>query len=190
MNKKLEEPYARWHRRRSPPARWPADCWSRAQPTPNGSPPSQSRSSFPGRPAAPPTRSRAWRPPRWKRDWAEKIVVVNQPGGAGSIGTKAVMDAPRDGYTWTAGAAKQLGTYPLLGMINSKVDDFHLFLAVTNVSDRQREPFVVLQDVPATAGSDEGEAGIGFDSRQQLLGALRHGGDQAGNRRQVSPRHL
>ncbi len=64
----------------------------------------------------------------------QKIVVVNQPGGAGSIGTKAVMDAPRDGYTWTAGAAKQLGTYPLLGMINSKVDDFHLFLAVTNVS--------------------------------------------------------
>jgi tripartite-type tricarboxylate transporter receptor subunit TctC len=64
----------------------------------------------------------------------QKIVVVNQPGGAGSIGTKAVMDAPRDGYTWTAGAAKQLGTYPLLGMIDSKVDDFDLFLAVTNVS--------------------------------------------------------
>ncbi|MGI8423220.1 MAG: tripartite tricarboxylate transporter substrate binding protein, partial [Chloroflexota bacterium] len=43
----------------------------------------------------------------------QKIVVVNQPGGAGSIGTKAVLDAPKDGYTWTAGAAKQLGTYPL-----------------------------------------------------------------------------
>ena len=39
----------------------------------------------------------------------QKIVVVNQPGGAGSIGTKAAMDAPKDGYTWTAGAAKQLG---------------------------------------------------------------------------------
>jgi len=64
----------------------------------------------------------------------QKIVVVNQPGGAGSIGTKAAMDAPRDGYTWTAGAAKQLGTYPLLGMIDSKVQDFDLFLAVTNVS--------------------------------------------------------
>ncbi|MGL6110235.1 MAG: tripartite tricarboxylate transporter substrate-binding protein, partial [Rubrivivax sp.] len=64
----------------------------------------------------------------------QKIVVVNQPGGAGSIGTKAAMDAPKDGYTWTAGAAKQLGTYPVLGMINSKVDDFNLYLAVTNVS--------------------------------------------------------
>lgn len=64
----------------------------------------------------------------------QKIVVVNQPGGAGSIGTKSVMEAPKDGYTWTAGAAKQLGTYPLLGMLNSKVDDFHLYLSVTNVS--------------------------------------------------------
>ena len=64
----------------------------------------------------------------------QKIVVVNQPGGAGSIGTKSVMEGPKDGYTWTAGAAKQLGTYPLLGMLNSKVDDFHLYLSVTNVS--------------------------------------------------------
>jgi len=64
----------------------------------------------------------------------QKIVVVNQPGGAGSIGTKSAMEAPRDGYTWTAGAAKQLGTYPLLGMLNSKLDDFHLYLSVTNVS--------------------------------------------------------
>src|SRR2546430_4316062 len=52
----------------------------------------------------------------------QKIVVVNQPGGAGSIGTKSAMEATKDGYTWTAGAAKQLGTYPLLGMLNSKVD--------------------------------------------------------------------
>src|SRR5512138_2980134 len=64
----------------------------------------------------------------------QKIVVVNQPGGAGSIGTKSVMEAAKDGYTWTAGAAKQLGTYPLLGMLNSKLDDFHLYLSVTNVS--------------------------------------------------------
>ena len=34
----------------------------------------------------------------------QKIVIVNQPGGAGSIGTKAAMDAAKDGYTWTAGA--------------------------------------------------------------------------------------
>ncbi len=78
----------------------------------------------------------------------QKIVVVNQPGGAGSIGTKAAMEAPKDGYTWTAGAAKQLGTYPLLGMINSKVDDFHLFLSVTNVSIVSVNPQTPYQTMP------------------------------------------
>ncbi len=78
----------------------------------------------------------------------QKIVVVNQPGGAGSIGTKAAMDAPKDGYTWTAGAAKQLGTYPVLGMINSKLDDFHLFLAVTNVSIVSVNPATPYQTFP------------------------------------------
>ena len=78
----------------------------------------------------------------------QKIVIVNQPGGAGSIGTKAAMDAAKDGYTWTAGAAKQLGTYPVLGMINSKVDDFHLFLAVTNVSIVSVNPATPYQTLP------------------------------------------
>jgi tripartite-type tricarboxylate transporter receptor subunit TctC len=78
----------------------------------------------------------------------QKIVVVNQPGGAGSIGTKAAMDAPKDGYTWTAGAAKQLGTYPVLGMINSKVDDFNLYLAVTNVSIVSVNPNSPYQTMP------------------------------------------
>lgn len=78
----------------------------------------------------------------------QKIVVVNQPGGAGSIGTRSAMDAPKDGYTWTAGAAKQLGTYPLLGMLNSKVDDFHLFLSVTNVSIVAVNPSTPYQTLP------------------------------------------
>ncbi len=78
----------------------------------------------------------------------QKIVVVNQPGGAGSIGTKAAMDAAKDGYTWTAGAAKQLGTYPVLGMINSKVDDFNLYLAVTNVSIVSVNPSSPYQTFP------------------------------------------
>jgi len=78
----------------------------------------------------------------------QKIVVVNQPGGAGSIGTKAAMDAPKDGYTWTAGAAKQLGTYPVLGMINTKLGDFHLFLAVTNVSIVSVNPATPYQTFP------------------------------------------
>ena len=62
-----------------------------------------------------------------------KIVVINQPGGAGSIGTMNAMNAPKDGYTWTAGAPKQLGTYPVLGLAGTKLSDFHLFVSVTQV---------------------------------------------------------
>src|SRR4249920_364786 len=45
----------------------------------------------------------------------QTIVVVNQPGASGSIGSKSAFDAPRDGYTWTAGAAQDLGAYETLG---------------------------------------------------------------------------
>jgi len=64
----------------------------------------------------------------------QKVVVVNQPGASGSIGTKNAWEAPKDGYTWTAGAAQDLGTYPVLGMLDTKITDWHLFLNVANVS--------------------------------------------------------
>lgn len=61
----------------------------------------------------------------------QTIVVVNQPGASGSIGTKNTLDAPRDGYTWTSGAAKDLGTYQVLGMIDTGIRDWHLFLNIS-----------------------------------------------------------
>jgi tripartite-type tricarboxylate transporter receptor subunit TctC len=64
----------------------------------------------------------------------QKIVVVNQPGASGSIGTKAALDATRDGTTWTAGAAQDLGTYIVLGMLDTKIEDWHLYLNVANVA--------------------------------------------------------
>ena len=63
----------------------------------------------------------------------QKIVVVNQPGASGSIGTKGAWDAPKDGYTWAAGAAQDLGTYQTLGMLDVPAKDWHLFLSVANV---------------------------------------------------------
>ncbi len=68
-----------------------------------------------------------------ERVLGQKIVVVNQPGAAGSIGTKNAWEAPRDGYTWTAGAAQDLGTYQSLGMLNAGLKDWHLFLHVANI---------------------------------------------------------
>ena len=63
----------------------------------------------------------------------QTIVVVNQPGASGAIGTKSAMDAPKDGYTWTAGAAQDLGTYQALGSVNTSIKDWHLFLNVANI---------------------------------------------------------
>jgi tripartite-type tricarboxylate transporter receptor subunit TctC len=64
----------------------------------------------------------------------QKVVIVNQPGASGSIGTKNVLEATRDGYTWTAGAAQDLGTYKVVGMLDPTNGDWVLFLNVANVS--------------------------------------------------------
>jgi len=63
----------------------------------------------------------------------QTIVVVNQPGASGSIGTKSAWDAPKDGYTWTAGAAQDLGTYETLGTLKARITDWHLYLNVANI---------------------------------------------------------
>lgn len=63
----------------------------------------------------------------------QTIVIVNQPGASGAIGTKSALDAPKDGYTWTAGAAQDLGAYQTLGSVNTSIKDWHLFLNVANI---------------------------------------------------------
>jgi tripartite-type tricarboxylate transporter receptor subunit TctC len=63
----------------------------------------------------------------------QTIVIVNQPGASGAIGTKSALDAPKDGYTWTAGAAQDLGAYQSLGSVNTSIKDWNLFLNVANV---------------------------------------------------------
>jgi tripartite-type tricarboxylate transporter receptor subunit TctC len=64
----------------------------------------------------------------------QKVVVVNQGGASGSIGTRNAMQAAPDGYTWTAGAAKDLGTYVVSGLLDTKINDWRLYLNVVNVS--------------------------------------------------------
>lgn len=69
-----------------------------------------------------------------EKELGQKIVVVNQPGGSGSIGTKTVLEAPKDGYTWGSGAAKDVGTYAVSGLLDTKMDDWHFYLTVANQS--------------------------------------------------------
>src|ERR1035437_7736137 len=68
-----------------------------------------------------------------EKSLGQTIVIVNQPGASGAIGTKSAFDAPRDGYTWTAGAAQDLGTYETLGTLKARITDWHLFLNVANI---------------------------------------------------------
>lgn len=58
----------------------------------------------------------------------QSVVVVNQPGASGSLGSQAAWDAPHDGYTWTAGAAKDLGTYGVTGLMDTSIKDWDLYL--------------------------------------------------------------
>jgi tripartite-type tricarboxylate transporter receptor subunit TctC len=64
----------------------------------------------------------------------QKVIILNQPGASGSVGTKNAMEAPKDGYTWAAGAAKDLGTYKVLGMVDTSAKDWHLYINVAHIA--------------------------------------------------------
>lgn len=62
------------------------------------------------------------------------VVVVNQPGASGAIGTQGVLDAERDGYTLLATGIADAATYSITGLIEgTSIDDWHLYLSVANV---------------------------------------------------------
>ena len=76
----------------------------------------------------------------------QTIVIINQPGASGSIGTKSALDAAKDGYTWTAGAAQDLGAYQTLGSLQTKITDWNLFLSVANIQVMSVNPSTPYQN--------------------------------------------
>jgi tripartite-type tricarboxylate transporter receptor subunit TctC len=76
----------------------------------------------------------------------QKVVVVNQPGASGSVGTKGVLEGAKDGYTWAAGAAVDIGGYKVLGLLDSELKDWKLFLAVANVNTLAANPNAPFKD--------------------------------------------
>lgn len=76
----------------------------------------------------------------------QKVVVVNQPGASGSIGTKGVLEGAKDGYTWAAGAAVDVGGYKVLGLLDSQLKDWNLFFAVANVNTVSANPNAPFKD--------------------------------------------
>jgi tripartite-type tricarboxylate transporter receptor subunit TctC len=93
----------------------------------------------------------------------QTIVIVNQPGASGSIGTKSALDAPRDGYTWTAGALQDLGSYETQGMLKTRLKDWHLFLSVANIpvlSVNPKTPYKNAQDLIAAMKAHPGQISV------------------------------
>lgn len=78
------------------------------------------------------------------------VVVVNQPGASGSVGTANVLNAAKDGYTWGSGAVRDLGTYAVLGMLDTRVADWNLYFGVSNtgvVAVGANTPYQTFQDL-------------------------------------------
>jgi tripartite-type tricarboxylate transporter receptor subunit TctC len=63
----------------------------------------------------------------------QKIAVVNQPGGSGSIGMKNAFEAAHDGYTWAGNADGSVITYQVLDLLPniSHRDWIHYYAVLT-----------------------------------------------------------
>lgn len=121
-----------------------------------------------------------------------EIVVVNQPGASGSIGTRAALDAPRDGYTWTANAIANNATYSITGLIeNTSIKDYVIFLHVANVpvvsvnADAPYRNFGELLDAMRMDTVTVGTAGVN-SSGGMALAAIREAAGEGLNARMVT----
>jgi tripartite-type tricarboxylate transporter receptor subunit TctC len=93
----------------------------------------------------------------------QKMVIVNQPGASGSVGTKSVLDAAHDGYTWASGAAGDLGGYKVLDFLDTTLDDWVLYLNVANVAVvavNPDTPYQTFDDLLAAFKDNPGEVTV------------------------------
>ncbi len=90
----------------------------------------------------------------------QTIVIINQPGASGAIGTNSALNAARDGYTWTAGAAQDLGAYETLGTAKTRLSDWHLYLSVANLAVlgvKADAPYQTAKDLIAAMAAQPGK---------------------------------
>lgn len=90
----------------------------------------------------------------------QRVVIVNTPGASGSVGTNEALMAPHDGYTWAAGAAADLGAYPIKDLLDTTLDDWVLYLNVANVSVvavNKDTPYQTMQDLLDAFEANPGE---------------------------------
>lgn len=117
------------------------------------------------------------------------VVVVNQPGASGSVGTKTALDAPRDGYTWTANAIANNATYAVTGLLeDTSIEDYAVYLHVANaplVSVNPSSPYEDFgQLLEAMRGEDVtvGTAGVNSSGGMALAAIKEAAGGEFGAR--------
>ena len=114
------------------------------------------------------------------------VSVVNQTGARGTVGTNAVMTAERDGYTWASGGVQDLGTYQVQGLLETSLDDWHLFLVVRNapvLTVNLDTPFQTPQDLAAFMNENPnaltvGTSGIPSTAYSAMLAFQSHVGGE------------
>lgn len=85
-----------------------------------------------------------------ERPLGQRLVIVNSPGGGGSIGMKEVWDRPRDGYTLTANSSTAVTSYAVLGLLDQTHRDwlyFYTLYAPNVIAVRKDSPFKDVKDL-------------------------------------------
>lgn len=99
-----------------------------------------------------------------EKELKQPFVVLNQPGATGAIGARAVRDGTKDGYTWLGSAHRLVGTYSIMSDVKVKFDEFHHFLAITNVpviSVPANSPYKDFAELLAALKANPGKISLG-----------------------------
>lgn len=122
-----------------------------------------------------------------------EIVVVNQPGASGSTGTKSALDAPRDGYTWTANAIANNATYSITGLIeNTSIEDYVIYLHVANApvvsvnADSPYQSFADLLEAMKSGDVTVGTAGVNSSGGMALAAIKEASGEELSGARMIT----
>ena len=121
------------------------------------------------------------------------IVVVNQPGASGSTGTKSALDAPRDGYTWTANAIANNATYAVTGLIeDTSIEDYVIYLHVANApvvsvnADSEFQDFTQLLEAMKSGDVTVGTAGVNSSGGMALAAIKEASGEELDGARMIA----
>jgi tripartite-type tricarboxylate transporter receptor subunit TctC len=95
----------------------------------------------------------------------QPVAVVNQAGGGGSLGTQAVLDAPKDGYTILATTSGNHVLTPLKNDVGYQYDDFEpigqLVAATIILAVNADSPWETLDDLVEAVKAEPGKYTFG-----------------------------